>query len=255
MDLPILIYHHLEPDGARLTHCAHSIGRFTAHLDGLKNAGFKTLSFCALFDILERGGRVPGKSVLVTFDDGYESFRQLALPALVKRGMTATVFVVANEMGGFNRWDAGSDIPRRELMNDSGLKEILSAGMEVGVHGWNHRNLPRCTQSELGEEIVTAKAHLEQRLGIRTDVFAYPYGYYSKRLFPLLKQTGYRGAVSVFSDEQTVTSEPFAMRRVPLYEHDNAWRFRFKISKLYSRYMAWRYRTGGVEDEGLHQRE
>ena len=135
MNLPILIYHHLQPDWAESTSCAHSIGRFTAHLDVLHHAGFKTISFKALFDILERGGRVPGRTALVTFDDGYESFRQLALPALVKRGITATVFVVTNEIGGSNSWDAGSGIPRRALMDQSGLKEILAAGMEVGVHG------------------------------------------------------------------------------------------------------------------------
>jgi len=245
LDLPILMYHHLEPDGAPITPYAIPAGVFATHLEVLRSAGFVTLSFHQLFEVLEGKRKRPAKAAVLTFDDGYESFRTLALPALVAQGMTATVFVVAGAIGGVNHWDLPQGYPRRALMDEVALKEIVAAGMEIGSHGWAHRDLTACTESELAEEFVRSRQEIRDCLGIQADFFAYPYGHYSRSYFPLLERAGYRGAVTIFSDEPTVTHARYAMRRVLAHAGDTAWRFRLKLSPLYLHYVAWRDRKGG----------
>jgi peptidoglycan/xylan/chitin deacetylase (PgdA/CDA1 family) len=245
LDLPVLMYHHLEQDGAVITPYAVHASLFASQLDILKKARFVALSFQELFAALDGKRTLPERAVVITFDDGYESFREFALPALLAHAMTATVFVVASEIGGINRWDLPEGFPQRPLMNEAALKEIVAAGMEIGSHGWAHRDLTACAESELAEEFVQSRQEIRRRLDVRADVFSYPYGRYSRRHLPLLAQAGYRGAVTIFSDEPTVTHSPYAMRRVLVHDGDTAWRFRLKLSPLYLRYVAWRDRKAG----------
>jgi len=72
------------------------------------------------------------------------------------------------------------------------------------------------------------------------DFFAYPYGKGPTRLYPLLAEAGYRGAVTIFSNEPTVTANRFCMRRIYVHKGDGRIRFRLKLSKPYLRYKAFR---------------
>lgn len=244
LNLPILMYHHIEPKGVPITPYAVHDGQFAGQLDQLVSAGFTTLSFQDLFGALEGRAKLPARPVILTFDDGYESFRELAVPALAARQMKATVFIVAGRIGEDNCWDREQAIPARRLMDDNGIKDIMAAGMDIGAHGWVHRNLCQCTPPELEEEIFRSRKELETRFGVAPQIFSYPYGSHSSKHFPLLQQAGYLGAVSIFSDQPTVTSNLFAMRRIYVHAGDTAWRFRFKLSPLYLRYVAWRDRQG-----------
>jgi peptidoglycan/xylan/chitin deacetylase (PgdA/CDA1 family) len=241
-DLPILMYHDLEADDSR-TEFSISIDQFESHLDWLRNHGFTTIGFNGLLAALE-GHPLPSKPAMITFDDGYESFRRLAVPALAARHMTATVFIVAGEIGGFNRWDSSTGGPERALMDEQGIREVLGAGIEVGSHGWNHRDLTRCSPPELEAEIVRSRHALRDRFGDVAEVFAYPYGRHSVGHFDQLESAGYRAAVSIFSLAATVTGNVYAMRRIHIHSEDTSLRFKAKVSAPYLRYAAWRDRRG-----------
>ena len=142
-DIPILMYHHLEPDGVLLSPYAITAGLFSAQLEILQRRGFTTLTFQELFAALNAKCALPARAVIITFDDAYESFREFALPALVAHGMTATVFVVAGKIGGINHWDLPQGYPRRALMGDVALKEIIAAADEK-VTRWMVVELDRC---------------------------------------------------------------------------------------------------------------
>src|SRR5437879_1794984 len=100
-NLPILMYHHLERDHPARTPYAISVRQFEGQLDMLQRARFTTVNFQQLSKALRSGEALPKKSVLITFDDGYVSFVDYAVPALRACRMTATAFLVAGEIGGF----------------------------------------------------------------------------------------------------------------------------------------------------------
>jgi peptidoglycan/xylan/chitin deacetylase (PgdA/CDA1 family) len=239
IDLPILMYHHLE---WRQTSSEYTISaqQFARHLHRLSNDGFTTISFRQLVEALDRPGSLPPRPVIISFDDGYESFRQMALPALVAHGMSASVFVVAGEIGGTDRWDRERARAPRQLMDESGIAEVIAAGMEIGSHGWAHRDLTTSSAGEMDEELVRSREHLVDRFGVEVGVFAYPYGRYEPRHFERLAHAGYGAAATIFSTAPTVTYERFAMRRVYIHPGDAGLRFRSKLTPAYLRYMAWR---------------
>src|SRR5262249_28930986 len=123
-DIPILMYHHVQlEEDFRGSFFSISITRFQQQLDWLKEHGYKTISFGDLFHIISGTSPYTGKEVLITFDDGYESFKAMAVPELLARGMTATVFVVVGLIGQHNDWD--SDVipgyQERPLMNEEAI--------------------------------------------------------------------------------------------------------------------------------------
>lgn len=242
MDLPILLYHHLV-EAAQVAPGSYEISfrQFEEQLDLLQILGFKTISFADLCGALDTPRCDLSKVAILTFDDAFRSFHRLALPALLRRSMRATVFVPVGEIGGTNRWDAAAGYPRREVMSESELREIADAGMEIGSHGWTHRSLPECSEREIEEELVRSRERLRD-LGHHAEFFAYPFGHYSERCIDLVKAAGYRAAASIFSDAASVTANRFALRRIYIHPADTALRFRCKLSRPYLRYKAIRGR-------------
>ncbi len=238
MDLPILLYHHLVGSGEVKKHGYEiSLRQFEMHLDILKKAGFATINFRTLFRILEGTEKPSSKMAIITFDDALESFYKLGVQALLPRGMQATLFVPAGLIGESSSWETAGGAPVRPLMNEEQLREVASMGIEIGSHGWKHRSLPECSAEEVREELFASR---ERLLGMDTycNVFAYPYGHNSAECRFQVEAAGYRGAVSIFSAEKSVTSDHFAMRRAYIHQGDNALRFRLKLTKAFQKYQA-----------------
>ena len=104
--------------------CFHGIGAPSA---GLEPAAHEYFVSADLFlAVLDEAAGTPG--VQLTFDDGYASDVEVALPALAERGLTATFFPLAGMLGRPGYLDAG------------GVRELSAAGMTVGSHGMRHRS-------------------------------------------------------------------------------------------------------------------
>ena len=242
-DVPILMYHDIRAvrrEGARAAY-EISLAAFERQLDLLTAHRYRVIGFPELFGLLDGDGERTGREVVLTFDDGYESFARLAVPALVKRGMIATTFVVAAEIGGHNRWDdARPATPHRRLMDPDAIRGVIAAGMAIGSHGWSHRNLTHASPADAEAEIVRSRQALRERFAIDADVFSYPFGAHSAAHHRVVERAGYRGAVAIFSPGRHVTSNRYAMRRVYVHAGDGALRFRAKLSPAYLRLRAWR---------------
>lgn len=240
MDLPILLYHYLvEGETVDGGHYEVSLRQFEEQLDTLGRLKFETIDFGTLLEVLEGRQKPRPRMAIITFDDAFRSFFELALPALKRRGMRATVFVPAGEIGGSNFWDSAKGFPRREIMTEDELRQIATAGMEIGSHGWAHRSLPECSEADAREELVRSREYL-RALGHAADVFAYPYGHHSEVSKAMVEAAGYRAAVSIFSDAPSVTDDRYAIRRIYVHPGDTPWRFRGKLSRPYLRLMARR---------------
>jgi peptidoglycan/xylan/chitin deacetylase (PgdA/CDA1 family) len=248
LNLPILVYHHLEPNCVPITPYAVFAKQFAKHLDVIRRAGFVTVSFRRLFDAMEGKALLPTRAVIITFDDGYQSFYDLALPELSRRSMTATIFIVAGEIGGVNKWDSNKNYPQRRLMNEHQIREVLAAGMEIASHGWAHRDLTACSETEQQQEIIRSRLELQSRFGVPIEAFAYPYGRFNRRHCVALKEVGYRGGVAVSCNSPNVTQHRFAIWRVYIRAADTALRVRMKISPLYLRLRAWRAQDRFISD-------
>jgi len=192
-DVPILTWHSVGPAGDEYT-----VGEaaFAAQLDALRNAGFHAVTFHEWLEHQDRGAPLPDKPVLLTFDDGYQDALTAALPALRARGMRATFFLVSGWIGVDDAHRAAGGEPGRAYLTWAEVRALAAAGMEIGSHGKTHRRLPDLTREEALQELTSSKRELEARLAMPVEVFAYPYNASRRGLRALVRQSGYRAAVS-----------------------------------------------------------
>lgn len=117
--------------------------------------------------------------VRISFDDGNVSDVEHALPALRRRGLRATFFVVAGRLGtpGF--------------LDESGVRALSDAGMGIGCHGMRHRPWRRLSDEALREELVVARRTLEAILERPVTEAACPFGSYDRRVLRFLRREGY----------------------------------------------------------------
>lgn len=117
--------------------------------------------------------------VWLSFDDGNASDVDVALPALVERGMTADFFVVAGRLGIPGNLDAG------------GVRALQDAGMRVGTHGMGHRSWRGLSDDELAVELVEAREVIAEATGTAVDAAALPLGQYDRTVLSALRRLGY----------------------------------------------------------------
>jgi peptidoglycan/xylan/chitin deacetylase (PgdA/CDA1 family) len=125
--------------------------------------------------------------VRLSFDDGNLSDADIGLPALLDRGLTAAFFVLAGRLD-----DPGSLAPAH-------LRELSTAGMTVGTHGWAHRPWRGLSDGDRRRELVEARQRIEAETGSPVDQAALPLGRYDRAVVRNLHDAGYR---RVFSSDR-----------------------------------------------------
>lgn len=201
--LPVLMYHSISEESSPLfaSYCL-STRRFAAHLAYLSDSGWRTMTAGAAASAIGTGAELPDKTVVLTFDDGYDDFHSAALPLLQRYGFSASLFVPTAYVGTTSRWLRSCQEEDRRILTWSALSEIASTGVEIGSHSHTHPQLDRIPASAVRQEVSSAKAILEDGLQQRVTGFAYPYGYWNRLTRRALAATGYDWACSV--DERPV---------------------------------------------------
>ena len=182
-----------------------------------------------LLEILDGAAPAPENPVAVTFDDGFASTFEHALPVLSRYRIPATMFIVAGRIGADNDWMHRRGRPRRRLMDAAQIREMEAAGVSIGSHTLSHPRLPECRHDDKGREIGDSKARLEDLLGHAVEHFAYPYGQYDDRDRERVAEAGYRSACSTRSGFNNPGTDRFQLRRIEIFGSDRLWQYRNKI--------------------------
>ena len=204
-------------------------GEFAALLDDLAGRGYRTFT---LAEAVERG-RLPRRSVVLTFDDGCRCFRDHAFPELQERGMTATLFVVSGELGGVNRWDLQAGEREERLLGAEDLRELAAAGIEVGSHGRHHLDLSACGDEDLRSELAGSREELQEVLGAPVRTFCYPYGRLNDRARAAARDAGYLAAVSIHGHPGARPGDLWAWPRMIVNPGESRFERRLKASGAY----------------------
>jgi peptidoglycan/xylan/chitin deacetylase (PgdA/CDA1 family) len=220
VSVPILLYHYIRID----TNPADRLGIglstppavFKAEMDWLRNVGGHTVTLAQVMAALEGGPRLPPRPVVLTFDDGHESFATEALPVLLADGFVATVFVNTGLMG------------RPSYMSSTQVKQVAADGMVIGDHTVDHVDLNALPEVAARSEIDVDRSLLQSLTGQRVLDFAYPYGDYDAQVVSLVAALGFRDAVTTNYGRTELLSAPFTMPRNRCGGGDNVWSFAAK---------------------------
>jgi peptidoglycan/xylan/chitin deacetylase (PgdA/CDA1 family) len=131
--------------------------------------------------------------VAVTFDDGYQSILENAVPVLLEKCIPATVFVPTKFLGNGPDWitdEKCRDI-RETLFSVHDLKYLRKNGVLIGSHSVTHRPLTALSQAEALTELTESRQVLERILGEKVVLFALPYGASSPDVLRLSREAGY----------------------------------------------------------------
>ena len=213
--VPVLMYHEIARPAETTSRLAVPPDAFAEQLAYLHGEGFRTVTVAELQAVLAGGaGPLPDRTVVLTFDDGYEDFHRRAMPLLDRYGFTATVFVTTGWIQ-----DAGAlSAPRRpgRMLSWSQIEEAAHAGFEVGAHSRTHPQLDQLAGRLLREELHSSKAQLEDKLGSRVAGLAYPFGYYSAKVRETARVLDHDYACAVRNVIMNPGSDPLALPRLTI---------------------------------------
>jgi len=159
---------------------------FEQQLKDLSDSKYETYYVNEIPDIIDGKIKPSPKSVVLTFDDGYEDFYTDAFPLLKKYKIKSTIYIVYDFIG------------TRGFMNKAELTEIKKSDMvEIASHSVDHINLARLPLDRAKYQIFESKRLLEKLFEIQIKTYAYPYGGFNQKVVDYVRQAGYTAAVTV----------------------------------------------------------
>lgn len=216
--VPVLCYHRFVPgDAASANKMQLPVARFEAQLAWLASQRYTVLRLAELQGFLEGRHAVPPRSVVITVDDGWESFYRHAFPLLQKYRVPATLFVYTDIIG------------TRDGLSWAQLREMAVSGwVDIQAHSKTHRNLTERAAGEddaawkraLATELRHPRALLESRLsdvGVKVHRFAYPYGEVNASVLGALQAEPYTLAFTVRSGSNAFYAAPHLLRRTMIF--------------------------------------
>lgn len=204
----VLMYHSVDENKEFFT---VSAGEFERQMKYLADNKYKVLSASDLIKSIEDGTEIPSKTVVLTFDDGYQDNYKNAFPILKKYGFLATIFVTTGSMSGTRITSKGTVIP---TLSWGQIKEMANSGfVEFFPHTHTHPKLDLISDDELRNEIRVSKEIIEKELNKKINVFAYPYGQSNQKVRDILKQEGFKAAFTVETGPVTAKVDPLLIKR------------------------------------------
>jgi peptidoglycan/xylan/chitin deacetylase (PgdA/CDA1 family) len=261
--IPVLCYHRVLPALSEAEpYQIWSIlpEQFETQLTLLRDEGFTTLSLTE-FERMARGlSPVQERAVLLTFDDGFADNYEIAWNIAQKFNAKINLFICPEYVGlphpvfmrpnGYEAADAAllginSESVRRHLkkfphlwkpLTWRELREMQDAGVQIGLHSQNHRNLARLTPQELVTDTSIGLAVMEQELGQRPRYFALPYGcyeHYTPQVIATLMSLGLELIFAAHAGLARLPSRQSLFPRILITQQDNRDTFRQKICGVY----------------------
>lgn len=185
---------------------------------------------------IERCGRVPPgrRYSAVTFDDGFVSVIENALPELRARSIPCVIFVPSAALGANPVWIRSPHADAVEQVVDAHALAALSrdALVSIGSHSMSHPNFTRIDDAEARRQMQGSKALLEQVTGRDVSGFSFPHGAYKPASLTLARECGY---LRIYTIEPRVVNPGMdaVIGRVKVEPHDWPIEFRLKVMGAY----------------------
>ena len=215
----IFCYHRLV-DKIRYPGTEITPAVFEAQMKELKDKGITVISMQDLLAWKRGEKNIPPRCAVITFDDGWKSQYEVAWPMMKKFGYPFTLFIYTEGV-------RGGALGGGEAITWEQLADLRDNGVDIQAHTATHQDLreghtvlviePGGKRSKkkltgadyekwVQNEVVSSKELLEQRLGIKVNCFAVPFGNYNEHVKELARNAGYEAMFTVYGQPITFTS-------------------------------------------------
>jgi peptidoglycan/xylan/chitin deacetylase (PgdA/CDA1 family) len=234
----VLMYHmvreHLPKNKSKFNRLRVKPSEFEKQLMWLKNNNFKSYTLSELCNLKE----IPAKSVVLTFDDGYEDNYINAFRLLQKYNFKATIYIVLNRFD--KNWGvdkdlnvSSSELNNEKMLSDKQIKIMIESGLiEIASHTFDHVNLPNISTDEKKKQIEESKKELEKLFNIKCDSFAYPFGFFNRESVQIVEESIYKNATTTVNDVYDVNKySNFEIPRIMISGRQGLLSFILKMKK------------------------
>ncbi|HHW03264.1 MAG TPA: polysaccharide deacetylase family protein [Thermoanaerobacterales bacterium] len=220
--ITVLAYHHIIPGqlpkGAT-SRAVIPLSEFEAQMKYLYDNGYYTASLKDVEDFIYHKKALPEKTVLITFDDGYESNFVYAFPVLKIYNFRATIFLIGNRIV---QKEEPFDPDRLSMLSFRQIKEMLGSGLvEFGSHTFNAHeyigNKPALLSmdKEQIEEDFIRENELFAKNGLPSSIaIAYPYGRFNSVVLEISKKFGLKLGFNLRDGIVRQNSDPYTLNRI-----------------------------------------
>ena len=183
----------------------------------------------------------PGNHAAITFDDGYASVVEQALPELRQRNIPCTIFIPTGCLGQPPSWvnSATHAFSKERVITAEQIRELAADPLvSVGSHSVSHPSLLELSAEQAAEELQSSKETLETLVGQEVHLFSFPHGAFNDALVRQARETGYRLVYSIEPSLVPVSPDGHVLGRFAA-DADDWWvEFRLKLAGAY-RWHAW----------------
>ena len=222
----IFCYHRLV-DKVRYPGTEITPAMFEQQMKMLKDRGITVIGMQDLLAWKRGEKNIPPRCAVITFDDGWKSQYEVAWPILKKLGYPVTLFLYTEGI-------AGASLGGGQAITWEMLGDMRDNGVDIEAHSATHQDLreghtvmiiepdrkrtkKKLTGAEYEQwvqnEVVGCKTLLEQRLAIKINCFAVPFGNYNEHVKELARNAGYEAMFTVYGQPITWTSPMDALGR------------------------------------------
>ncbi|MFP1913993.1 polysaccharide deacetylase family protein [Lonsdalea quercina] len=226
--IPVLTYHSLLTD-VENTHFLHtstttSDDAFNRQMAYLKEAGYTTLSLYQLEDYLHNRINLPGRAVVLTFDDGLKSVCRYAYPILKQYGFHATAFIITSRIKAHPQpWDPNS----LQFMSSGELRQIADVFDFQSHTHFLHRLGPARRPVLFSRTLHNIELDFEHTrralspFNAQVWYLSYPFGGYSPTAVQAAKAAGFHMALTTQQGKVLPGDNPFTLKRLFLLRTDS----------------------------------
>ena len=198
-----IMYHRFDENKYPSTNIRMEI--FLEHIQLIKSLNYDFIHP----DIFQKNFNIPKKQkkILITIDDAFLSFYQIAWPYLKKNKIPFILFVSTEPVGnkGYMTWDQ--------------IREIDNENFAIiGHHSHSHDYLIDETNKDFINDIEIANQIFNKKIGYVPNLFSYPFGEYSEPMREYISKN-FNYAFGQHSGVIDVNKEKFQLPRFPINEN------------------------------------
>lgn len=180
LSVPILEFHVIArpSPSAPFAELYDPPATFRAQLRWLAGHGYRTVTLDELVRAWRGEGRLPGRPVVLTFDDGYPQDVTTVLPLLSARGWRGVLNLQIGNLAPEHVW------------------RLIAAGWEIDAHTFTHPDLTTVSAAQLRREVRRSRRWIQGVFFQPVDFFCYPGGRFDRAVVAEVRRAGYIGAES-----------------------------------------------------------
>jgi len=219
-EIPVVMYHSVLKDEARHGKYVIAPEEFESDLDYLEKHGYTTILISDLI-AYTKGGELPEKPILLTFDDGYYNNYLYAFEIAKKHNVKFVISPIGyfadfyTESGERNAYYTHATWDELREMADSGLVEVQNHSYDLHKNANGRTGVKKASgeteaqyEQRLTEDLLRAQNAIEEHVGARPTTMVYPFGAVSKATPGIVKKLGFSATLTCEERTSRVTRDP-----------------------------------------------